>query len=74
MRDLADDGVRVLDMWGVVEADEEPQDASWAGFSAFKRQFGGTPIRHPGTFDLVVSPAWHAIRDLRERLTATIRR
>lgn len=74
MRAAAEDGVRVLDMWGVVEADEEPQDASWAGFSAFKRQFGGTPIRHPGTFDLVVSPAWHAIRDLRERLTATIRR
>jgi lipid II:glycine glycyltransferase (peptidoglycan interpeptide bridge formation enzyme) len=74
MRAVAGDGVRVLDMWGVVEADEQPQDASWAGFSAFKRQFGGTPIRHPGTFDLVVSPRWHAIRDLRERLTDTIHR
>jgi lipid II:glycine glycyltransferase (peptidoglycan interpeptide bridge formation enzyme) len=74
MRALAEDGVHVLDMWGVVESDEEPQDASWSGFSAFKRQFGGTPLRHPGTFDLVVSPAWHAIRELRERLTATLHR
>lgn len=74
MRSLAEDGVRTLDMWGVVELDEPAQDASWAGFSAFKRQFGGTPIRHPGTFDLVVSPGWHALRDLRERLSATLRR
>ena len=74
MRAVAEDGVRILDMWGVVEADEAAEDASWAGFSAFKRQFGGTPIRHPGTFDLVISPAWHAIRDARERLAEMVRR
>jgi lipid II:glycine glycyltransferase (peptidoglycan interpeptide bridge formation enzyme) len=68
MRELADAGVRTLDLWGVVEPGDETADASWAGFSAFKRQFGGEPLRHPGTYDLVVSPLWHRIRDLRERL------
>jgi lipid II:glycine glycyltransferase (peptidoglycan interpeptide bridge formation enzyme) len=65
---LADDGVEQLDLWGVVEPGDDEQDASWAGFSAFKRQFGGTPLRHPGTFDLVVDPLWYRIRDVRERL------
>jgi lipid II:glycine glycyltransferase (peptidoglycan interpeptide bridge formation enzyme) len=68
MRALAEDGVRTLDLWGVVEPDDRDADASWAGFSAFKRQFGGTPLRHPGTFDLVVSPLWNTVRDLRERI------
>jgi lipid II:glycine glycyltransferase (peptidoglycan interpeptide bridge formation enzyme) len=68
MRALAEDGVRTLDLWGVVEPGDPDADASWAGFSAFKRQFGGVPLRHPGTYDLVISPAWNMIRDLRERL------
>ena len=70
MRELAGDGVRTLDLWGVVEPGDETADASWAGFSAFKRQFGGEALRHPGTYDLVVSPPWHRIRDLRERLVS----
>lgn len=70
MRSLAADGVRSFDLWGVAEPGDPDADASWAGFSAFKRQFGGTPLRHPGTFDLVISPAWYRVRDLRERLAA----
>jgi peptidoglycan pentaglycine glycine transferase (the first glycine) len=68
MRALADDGVRTLDLWGVVEPGDPEADADWAGFSAFKRQFGGEPLRHPGTFDLVIDPFFHRLRDLRERL------
>lgn len=68
MRALADDGVRTLDLWGVVEPGDAEADGEWAGFSAFKRQFGGEPLRHPGTFDLVIDPLFHRLRDLRERL------
>jgi lipid II:glycine glycyltransferase (peptidoglycan interpeptide bridge formation enzyme) len=68
MRALAEDGVRMLDLWGVVEPDDPEADAEWAGFSAFKRQFGGEPLRHPGTFDLVIDPFFYRLRDLRERL------
>ena len=68
MRELAAAGVRSLDLWGVAEADDPDADASWAGFSAFKRQFGGMPLRHPGTYDLVVSAGWHRVRDMRERI------
>jgi lipid II:glycine glycyltransferase (peptidoglycan interpeptide bridge formation enzyme) len=68
MRALAEDGVRTLDLWGVVEPGDPEADAAWAGFSAFKRQFGGEPLRHPGTFDLVIDPLFYRLRDLRERL------
>jgi lipid II:glycine glycyltransferase (peptidoglycan interpeptide bridge formation enzyme) len=66
MEGLAADGVRTLDLWGVAESDDAAPD-SWSGFSAFKRRFGGTPVRHAGTFDLVVDRLWYTIRDLRER-------
>ena len=72
MRELAADGVTTLDLWGVVEPGDDGSDSSWAGFSAFKRQFGGAPIRHPGTYDLVIDPFWYRIRDGRERLTSVV--
>jgi peptidoglycan pentaglycine glycine transferase (the first glycine) len=67
MEALASDGVRTLDLWGVAEPDDDTP-AEWAGFSAFKRRFGGRPVRHPGTFDLVADRFWYAVRDVRERL------
>lgn len=67
-RQLAADGVRTLDMWGVVEPDDAGADLAWEGFSAFKRTFGGTPLRHPGTFDLVIDPLWHRLRNARRRV------
>ena len=68
MSALAGDGVRWFDLWGVHDARDIEADASWQGFSAFKRRFGGRELRHPGTFDLVVSAPWYRLRDLRERI------
>jgi lipid II:glycine glycyltransferase (peptidoglycan interpeptide bridge formation enzyme) len=67
MAALAADRVRTLDLWGVAEPDDDTP-AEWAGFSAFKRRFGGRPVRHPGTFDLVTDRFWYGVRDARERL------
>ena len=73
-RALSADGVRSLDMWGVVEPDDPSADPAWEGFSAFKRTFGGTPLRHPGLFDLVIDPFWYRLRELRQRLVSVGRR
>lgn len=73
-RRMATDGVRSLDLWGVVEPDDPSADPAWEGFSAFKRTFGGTPLRHPGTFDLVVDRWWHAARQARQRVMAMLYR
>ncbi|HTS14116.1 MAG TPA: peptidoglycan bridge formation glycyltransferase FemA/FemB family protein [Candidatus Sulfotelmatobacter sp.] len=65
---LADDGVHTFDQWGVVESGGDGPDPAWAGFSAFKRTFGGQPLRHPGTFDLVIDPVWYRLREWRDRV------
>lgn len=68
MAALAADGATTLDMWGVAEGEDDGDEAGWAGFSSFKRKFGGQPLRHPGTFELVVDPVWYRLRALRERV------
>ena len=68
LRALAADGCRSVDMWGVVEPDDPDADPAWKGFSDFKRTFGGTPLRHPGLYDLVTDPFWYRLRAIRSRL------
>jgi lipid II:glycine glycyltransferase (peptidoglycan interpeptide bridge formation enzyme) len=72
-RALRASGTATLDLWGVREPDDETVDPRWEGFSLFKRRFGGTPQRHPGTFDIVIDPTWYRIRDWRERLRSRLR-
>ena len=74
LRAHRDAGSRSFDLWGVRERDDPTVKEAWEGFSLFKRRFGGTPVRHPGTFDLVIDPFWHAVRDIRERLMDLRRR
>jgi len=68
MSELASSGVRTLDLAGVVERNDYRSDPAWEGLSAFKRGFGGEPVRHPGTFDLVVDPFWYTLRGWRRAL------
>jgi lipid II:glycine glycyltransferase (peptidoglycan interpeptide bridge formation enzyme) len=64
LRSLAADGATTVDMWGVVEPDDESGNPAWKGFSDFKRTFGGTPLRHPGLYDLVTNRFWYTSRRL----------
>ncbi len=68
LRALAADGCITVDMWGVTEPEDTDADPAWKGFSDFKRTFGGTPLRHPGLFDLVTDRLWYGLRGLRSRL------
>ena len=43
-----ENGFKVYDFWGISES-----DARWAGFTRFKKGFGGQEKNFPGTFDLV---------------------
>jgi lipid II:glycine glycyltransferase (peptidoglycan interpeptide bridge formation enzyme) len=67
---LEADGIESLDLWGVAEADDQSADPEWAGFSLFKRGFGGTRLTHPRAMDMIISPAWYRLRDWRERRTS----
>ena len=68
LRALAADGCTTVDMWGVTEPDDAKADPGWKGFSDFKRTFGGTPLRHPGLFDLVTDGFWYRLREARVSL------
>jgi lipid II:glycine glycyltransferase (peptidoglycan interpeptide bridge formation enzyme) len=68
LKTLAANGVALVDMWGVVEPHDTDADPAWKGFSDFKRTFGGEPLRHHGLYDLVISPLWYRLRELRSRL------
>lgn len=75
MADAREKGLKHVDLWGVAPANEP--DHKWAGFSAFKKSFGGREIAYPGTWDLPVNKpryaAYQAARKLREALRTVLR-
>lgn len=52
MADAKEKGLKHVDLWGVAPADQP--DHKWAGFTAFKKSFGGREVVYPGTWDLPV--------------------
>lgn len=56
--DAKERGQAVGDLFGI--APTEDPEHPWAGFTAFKRSFGGTDITHPGTWERPVRRAAHA--------------
>ena len=67
VRDCRAEGRSAFDFWGVIPDDSA--DHPWAGFSKFKKTFGGRMITRPGTFDLPLRPlryrAYRAAREMR---------
>ena len=67
VRDCRAEGRTAFDFWGVIPDDSA--DHPWAGFSRFKKTFGGRMITRPGTFDLPLRPlryrAYRAAREMR---------
>ncbi|MBG7587278.1 lipid II:glycine glycyltransferase (peptidoglycan interpeptide bridge formation enzyme) [Kocuria sp. AG109] len=58
MLDAKEAGLRRFDMFGI--APEGQPDHEWAGFTKFKKSYGGYPVTYPGTWDLPVSTAAYA--------------
>jgi lipid II:glycine glycyltransferase (peptidoglycan interpeptide bridge formation enzyme) len=67
VRDCRAEGRTAFDFWGVIPDDSV--DHPWAGFSRFKKTFGGRMVTRPGTFDLPLRPlryrAYRAAREMR---------
>lgn len=54
-------GLKIYDFWGVVKTHDLAHH--WAGYSHFKRQFGGEEVSYIGAYDLVISPLkYHSYR------------
>ncbi len=46
-------GLKYVDLFGIAPNDDP--DHEWAGFTEFKKSFGGRSVAYPGTWDLAVS-------------------
>lgn len=61
-------GLKHVDLFGIAPNDDPNHE--WAGFTAFKKSFGGRSVAFPGTWDLAVSKngyrAYEGIRAARE--------
>jgi hypothetical protein len=64
--DAREQGRTTYDFWGVLAEDAE--DHPWAGFSSFKKTFGGRVLTRPGTFDIPVRRLRYAAYDTARRL------
>ncbi|WP_207345201.1 peptidoglycan bridge formation glycyltransferase FemA/FemB family protein [Arthrobacter sp. E3] len=75
MLDAKVSGISEFDMWGVSPEDEP--EHPWAGFSRFKRSFGGAEVEYPGTWDLpinqVMYTAYAASRKARTLLVGALK-
>lgn len=73
--DAKEKGLTYMDLFGIAPNDDPNHE--WAGFTKFKKSFGGTSVAYPGTWDLPVSTAgykaYQGIRAGRETLAQGIR-
>ena len=54
--DAKEKGIKYFDFWGIAP-DDAPSDHPWAGFTKFKKSFGGEAVHYAGTYDIILKPA-----------------
>ena len=59
-------GYKIYDFWGI--APEDGSKPGWAGFTRFKKGFGGQVIMSPGAYNFVYDKNWYSIYSLIRKL------
>lgn len=65
--------LQTFDFWGIAP-DGAPASHPWAGFTEFKKSFGGYAKHYAGTYDLVIKPAQYRLYQSTRQLNRLIRR
>ena len=71
--DAKEKGLKFFDFWGIAP-DDAPKDHPWAGFTKFKKSFGGFPVEYCGTYDIVLKPAKYKLYNLARKANLKIRK
>lgn len=71
LADAKEKGLKYVDLWGV--APEDQPGHKWAGFTAFKKSFGGREVAYPGTWDLPVNKLRYAAYQLARKVRNKLR-
>ena len=70
--DAKADGKEIFDFWGITTSDDE--NHPWAGFTRFKKSFGGRAVEYSGTWDLPISKFKYKTYTILRKINRTIRR
>ena len=71
--DAKEKGLKFFDFWGIAP-DNAPKDHPWAGFTEFKKSFGGFPVEYCGTYDIVLNKGKYRLYNLARKANRMIRK
>jgi len=71
--DAKEKDMHYFDFWGIAP-DNAPKDHPWAGFTEFKKSFGGFPVTYCGTYDIVLSKSKYRLYNLARKANRIIRK
>ena len=66
-------GLQNFDFWGIAP-ENAPKNHPWAGFTEFKKSFGGTAVHYCGTYDLALNHPKYHLYTLLRRLNRILRK
>lgn len=70
--DAHEKGLKYFDFWGIAP-ENAPKNHPWAGFTNFKKSFGGEPKTYAGTYDLILKPAKYKLYEATRKLNRLLR-
>ena len=69
--DAKNSGKKAFDFWGITTSDDE--NHPWAGFTRFKKSFGGRAVEYSGTWDLPTSKLKYNVYTILRNINRAIR-
>ena len=73
IKDAKKKNLKKLDFWGIAP-DGAPKPHPWAGFTSFKKSFGGEEQKYAGTYDLIFKPQKYKLYQNFRKLNRAIRK
>jgi lipid II:glycine glycyltransferase (peptidoglycan interpeptide bridge formation enzyme) len=71
--DAKEKGMKFFDFWGIAP-DGAPKNHPWAGFTDFKKSFGGFPVEYCGTYDIVLNKTKYRLYNLARKANRFVRK
>ena len=66
-------GMKHLDFWGIAP-DNAPANHPWAGFTKFKKSFGGYEVEYCGTYDIILNQKKYRLYELARKANRSLRK
>lgn len=71
--DAKEKGFKNFDFWGIAP-ENAPKNHPWAGFTQFKKSFGGAPAHYCGTYDLIASKTKYRLYAILRKINRLLRK